>query len=144
MAWVLAWGEDHLAARPQTHSQTVVGSSGGQTPARIFMVTTEEVSPKKMSGQRFLVHRGPPVKFYPWVWESITRAKGCLIYLRSFYFFFVVLPLLVRFLLQIFKFQDSHQDPGQGFKLQFPSFQIQTKIQVRGSSCNFQVSSFNF
>ena len=42
----------------------------------------------------------------------------------------------------ISKFQDSHQDPGQGFKMQFPSFKIQTKIQVRVSSCNFQVSRF--
>ena len=42
----------------------------------------------------------------------------------------------------ISKFQDSHQDPGQGFKLQFPSFKIHTKIQVRVSSCNFQVSRF--
>ena len=43
-------------------------------------------------------------------------------------------------LVAISKFQDSHQDPGQGFKLQFPSFKIQTKIHVRVSSCNFQVS----
>ena len=42
----------------------------------------------------------------------------------------------------IFKFQDSHQDPGQGFKMQFPSFKIHTKIQVRVSRCNFQVSRF--
>ena len=42
----------------------------------------------------------------------------------------------------ISKFQDSRQDPGQGFKMQFPSFKIQTKIQVRVSSCNFQVSRF--
>ena len=39
-------------------------------------------------------------------------------------------------------FQVSKQDPGQGFKLQFPSFKCQTKIQVRVSSCNFQDSSF--
>ena len=37
----------------------------------------------------------------------------------------------------ISKFQDSHQDPGQGFKMQFPSFKIHTKIQVRVSRCNF-------
>ena len=42
----------------------------------------------------------------------------------------------------ISKFQDSHQDPGQGFKVQFPSFKIHTKIQVRVSRCNFQVSRF--
>ena len=42
----------------------------------------------------------------------------------------------------ISKFQDSHQDPGQGFKMQFPSFKIHTKIQVRASRCNFQVSRF--
>ena len=42
----------------------------------------------------------------------------------------------------ISKFQDSHQDPGQGFKMQFPSFKIHTKIQVRVSRCNFQVSRF--
>jgi hypothetical protein len=42
----------------------------------------------------------------------------------------------------ISKFQDSRQDPGQGFKMQFPSFKIHTKIQVRVSSCNFQVSRF--
>ena len=41
-----------------------------------------------------------------------------------------------------FKFQDSHQDPGHGFKLQFPSFKIHTEIQVRVSRCNFQVSRF--
>ena len=46
------------------------------------------------------------------------------------------------FQVAISKFQDSNQDPGQGFKLQFPSFKIHTKIQVRVSSCNFQVSSF--
>ena len=48
----------------------------------------------------------------------------------------------VRGQVAISKFQDSHEDPGQGLKLQFPSFKIQTKIQVRVSSCNFQVSSF--
>ena len=42
----------------------------------------------------------------------------------------------------ISKFQDSHQDPGQGFKMQFPSFKIHTKIRVRVSRCNFQVSRF--
>ena len=42
----------------------------------------------------------------------------------------------------ICSFQVSRQDPGQGFKLQFPSFKFHTKIQGRGSSCNFQVSSF--
>jgi hypothetical protein len=42
----------------------------------------------------------------------------------------------------ISKFQDSHQDPGQGFKIQFPSFKIHSKIQVRVSRCNFQVSRF--
>ena len=42
----------------------------------------------------------------------------------------------------ISKFQDSHQDPGQGFKMQFLSFKIHTKIQVRVSRCNFQVSRF--
>ena len=42
----------------------------------------------------------------------------------------------------ISKFQDSDQDPGQGFKLQFPSFKFHAKIQVRVSSCNFQVSRF--
>ena len=46
------------------------------------------------------------------------------------------------FQVAISKFQVSHQDPGQGFKLQFPSFKFHSKIQVRVSSCNFQVSSF--
>ena len=46
------------------------------------------------------------------------------------------------FQVAISKFQDSHQDPGQGFKLQFPSFKIHTEIQVRVSRCNFQVSRF--
>ena len=40
-------------------------------------------------------------------------------------------------------FQVSRQDPGQGFKLQFPSFKFQTKIQVRVSSCNSQVASWS-
>ena len=39
-------------------------------------------------------------------------------------------------------FQVSNHYPGQGFKLQFPSFKFQTMIRVRVSSCNFQVSSF--
>ena len=42
----------------------------------------------------------------------------------------------------ISKFQISNQDLGQGFKLQFPSCEFQTKIRVRVSSCNFQVSRF--
>ena len=37
-------------------------------------------------------------------------------------------------------FQVSNHYPGQGFKLQFPSFKFQTMIQVKVSSCNFQVS----
>ena len=43
------------------------------------------------------------------------------------------------FTLRVFHGFISHQDSGQGFKLRFPSFKIQTKIQVRVSSCNFQV-----
>ena len=46
------------------------------------------------------------------------------------------------FQVAITKFQDSNHVPGQGFSLQFPSFRIHTKIQVRVSSCNFQVSRF--
>ena len=46
------------------------------------------------------------------------------------------------FRVSICSFQVSHQDPGQGFKLQFPSFKFQTKFQVRVSSCTFRVSSF--
>ena len=48
------------------------------------------------------------------------------------------------FQVAISKFQVSNQDLGQGVKLKFLSFIIQTKIEVRGSSCNFQVSSFKF
>ena len=39
------------------------------------------------------------------------------------------------------QFQVSNQDPGQGFKFQFPSFKLKTQIQVMVSSCNFQVLS---
>ena len=35
------------------------------------------------------------------------------------------------FQVAISKFQVSNQDPGQGFKLQFPRFKFQTKIQVQ-------------
>ena len=46
------------------------------------------------------------------------------------------------FQVAISKFQVSNQDTGQGFQLRFHSFKFQTKIQMRASSCNCQVSRF--
>ena len=46
------------------------------------------------------------------------------------------------FQVAIAKLQDSNHVPGQCFKLQLPSFKIQTTFQVRASRCNFQVSRF--